>query len=305
MTRIQLSCLHATTRHTLELLAACMALSASACSGGDDRSDNTDNREFQTLIEEAWTLAPGAEIYRCVRFTVSEELHVNSFRALKPLGTHHTVLSADDTPDEPDGVQDCDGLTTAPRSLFGAGVGTKDRIFPEGIAMKIVAGSQLHLSLHLVNASTQPLSGRSGVLFKAMDPRDVRALAEGVIAGPVNFQVPPGRSTQSGQCTFDRDTTVIGVFPHMHQTGVHMKVTAQSSFAGSVVIHDAAYDFNEQLGYPVEFLPMKAGDIVTIECTYNNTTGMTIPWGDSSFEEMCFAGLSRFPAGGGSLPCLK
>jgi hypothetical protein len=296
---------HATTRHSVGLLVACTALSASACSADDDRAGNTKDEEFQTLIEETWSLAPGVETYRCLRFTAREELYVSSFRALKPQGTHHNVLTVNDTPTEPDGVSECDGFSVAPRALFGAGVGTQDRVLPAGLAFKVATGSQLHLSLHLVNSSSQPLSGRSGVLIKTMDPRDVQALAESVTAGTVLFSVPPGRSIQSGKCTFDRDATIFSVFPHMHQTGVHMKVLAQSSVAGSVVLHDGPYDFNEQVFHPVDLLQMKAGDVVNVECTYNNATGTTIPFGDSSYEEMCFAGLARFPAGSGSLPCLK
>jgi hypothetical protein len=48
---------------------------------------------------------------------------------------------------------------------------------------------------------------------------------------------------------------------------------------------------------------MAAGDRVRVECTHQNTTGSTVRFGDSSLQEMCFAGLYRYPAAGGYFIC--
>jgi hypothetical protein len=47
-------------------------------------------------------------------------------------------------------------------------------------------------------------------------------------------------------------------------------------------------------------LQLKTGDTVDVVCTYDNTTGKTLHFGTSSNDEMCIAGLGRFPAGGPS-----
>jgi hypothetical protein len=89
----------------------------------------------------------------------------------------------------------------------------------------------------------------------------------------------------------------------MHQRGVHMKVVANSQAAGAVVLFDGAYEFDSQQRYPVDFLQLQAGDVVHVECTYENTTTNTLQWGQSSNDEMCFVGLTRFPAVGGGYLC--
>lgn len=40
---------------------------------------------------------------------------------------------------------------------------------------------------------------------------------------------------------------------------------------------------------------MQKGDKIHVDCTYDNDTGMTVPMGESSNQEMCFAISYRFP----------
>jgi hypothetical protein len=47
-------------------------------------------------------------------------------------------------------------------------------------------------------------------------------------------------------------------------------------------------------------IPMKSGDKLQVICSYNNTTGETVFFGDSSLEEMCFSITFRYPATGGA-----
>ncbi len=113
---------------------------------------------------------------------------------------------------------------------------------------------------------------------------------------PLSLTISPGEHSVTGVCTFKKDATLFGVAPHMHQLGVHMQVIAHSSESGSQTILDAPYAFNDQQITPLGAeLPMRAGDRVEIRCDYRNDTGETVSWGESSLDEMCFAGLYRYP----------
>ena len=46
--------------------------------------------------------------------------------------------------------------------VFGSGVGTNAIEFPQGVGIKLAAGSQLLLNLHLFNTADTALSGTSG-----------------------------------------------------------------------------------------------------------------------------------------------
>jgi hypothetical protein len=112
------------------------------------------------------------------------------------------------------------------------------------------------------------------------------------------------QSLTVGGCLMSEDATLVAVAPHMHVLGTYMKVTAQSSIEGDVVIHDAPYDFNEQSFAQIAPLRMAKGDNVRVECTHTNTTASTVTFGESTRSEMCFAGLYRYPATADNFICV-
>jgi len=85
---------------------------------------------WTTFIEGKWQIAPGTETYRCVRTTLDHDFTVNKFRSLSPKGTHHTVLTVESDPTEPDGMTECEASTNGPSAVFGSGVGTNDYELP-------------------------------------------------------------------------------------------------------------------------------------------------------------------------------
>ena len=127
--------------------------------------------------------------------------------------------------------------------------------------------------------------------------REVTNVAEAFMVSKFDLFIPTGESTQSTTCTMSADATLISVQPHMHMLGTHMKATAESTEMGDVVMIDDPYDFDDQTVklLPQE-IPMRAGDRIRLECTYNNTTGSTVFFGDSSLQEMCISGHFRYPA---------
>lgn len=260
-----------------------------------DRSASIAEEQWQPLIEGAWELPAGTEGYRCVRKTLERDLFVAGFRAIEPPGTHHTLLTIGPA-NQPDGLSTCNAGTNARTMLYGAGVGTGAYAFPEGVAMHLAAGQQLVLNLHLFNSSSQMLNGTSGNQAYLVEEGDVEHLAENVLAGTTTLNIPPGDVTQSGNCTMSHDVTVFGLFPHMHQLGVHMTATVHSAQAGDIVVHDEPYNFDLQTIYPLEALELSAGDQVSVECHYENPTDSVVRFGDSSLAEMCFLGLFRYPA---------
>jgi hypothetical protein len=247
--------------------------------------------EWFTLIDREWELAPYSETYRCVRVTVEEDLYIQGFRDISPVGTHHTVLTAGRTR-HPDGDFDCNPVTNAHEMLFASGIGGDVLELPEGVALKVEAGNQLLLNLHLYNVSGEPISGRTGIEVFRIAPEDVVHEAEFVFAGTVNISIPPQQEYEAaGACTFGSDATVLVVWPHMHQLGRHMRVVHEDE-----VLFDGPYEFDEQVFHFIEPRTVSAGERVEVYCTWQNDTDERVFFGDSSDQEMCFAGLYRYPA---------
>lgn len=251
--------------------------------------------EWETLLTGDWTISPGAEDYVCVRYTLSEDTYIRGVAAVNPLGTHHTNLTIGD-PTKPDGTYPCTVAENLSVSVFGSGVGTDPVEFPEGVGMKLAAGTQLLLNLHLFNAGDGELSGTSGTRILPTDSSEIEHLAEDNPAVVLNLNILPNQdTTTTGSYTVPHDSTLFAVLPHMHQFGIHSKVVAHSSLDGDRVLHDMPYSFDAQLYYPIESIRMASGDKIDYECTWRNTTSRTVHFGQSSLDEMCAMGLYRYP----------
>ncbi len=301
----------------LGLLVAAMA-ACGGSSGGDGDDDGASDAAIDSAIPEGWTsllegdwtLAAGQEGYFCVYYTVPRDLYIKAFRPLIPLGTHHTVVTINNGSNDPDGTRPCSVGTNGQNMIYGSGVGSPDFVFPTGIGLHLPAGTKLLANLHLYNASDAPLSGRSGALIQEATAAEIQHEAEIVLAGPtVTLQVPPGMSTQQGNCQISSITsepiTVFALSQHMHKLGTHMRsVITRGGQPMTPPLQDIDYNFENQtfqLKTPtIELLP---GDTLTTFCTYNNTTGQQVGFGESSDDEMCFTDLFYYPAQGASFIC--
>jgi hypothetical protein len=286
---------------------ASASASVDAAAAEQTQSNNADISDWVTLIDGDWELPGGEEGYRCARLTAKEDLYIKEFQPIAPLGTHHTLLSVNEEPTGPDGIEECGPNDNGHVTLLGSGVGEdySSGPLPDGVAYKIAKGSQVNLNLHLFNVQDAALKGKSGVRIRTTKADKVKEFAQVILAGTVSLTIPTGKSTSKGTCTLTSDATIFAVSPHMHQLGTHLKAVAKPADGEPVTLFDGPYDFNEQRQYPANMLELSAGDTVDVECTYDNTTDQTVMFGNSSLEEMCFIGLYRFPLAEGNLVCAR
>lgn len=262
---------------------------------------------WTSLMEGDWSLAAGEEGYYCIYATVPRDIYIKAFRPLIPLGTHHTVVTRY-TGSQPDGTVPCNVNTNGQSMIYGSGVGSPDFVFPDRVGLHLTAGTRLLANLHLYNASDAPLSGRSGALFQESTDAEIDHDAEIVLAGPtVTLTVPTGVSTQQGNCAVSsissQPITVFALSQHMHKLGTHMRsvVTRGSE---QITLQDIDYNFESQtfqLKSPT--IELQPDDTLTTHCTFDNDTGATVRFGDSSDDEMCFTDLFYYPARGASFVC--
>lgn len=259
---------------------------------------------YTRLVGRTWTLAAGAaDTYRCVRYTVPADTYVTNITAQAPSGTHHTVLSISaSNVAGPDGEYDCNVGTIGRPMLYASGVGTDPLDFPQDVGLKVAAGTQIHLNLHLFNATDNVLTGDSAILVKK-SPTPPPMLAEMVFGGKILFGIEPGVQEIVGGCTVNTPYKLFAYWPHMHKLAINSKLELiRTGNATPVVLHDQTYDFNEQTYYkPAAELQINQGDRIQVTCKYNNTTGGRVTFGDSTNEEMCFTGLYRYPSQNASI----
>lgn len=257
---------------------------------------------YTKLIGRTWSIpAGGRDIYKCVRITVPTEMYITDIIAQAPLGTHHTVLSiASGNAAGADGEQDCAVSTIGRNMMYASGVGTDPFSFPTDVGLKIPANTQIHLNLHLYNAGEEPMSNESAIWVKSQTTPPPM-LAEMVFAGKIAFSVGTGERVITGGCQVSQGFNLFALWPHMHKLATHSKFEVIRNNIPTV-LWDAAYDFNDQkyYGQAPEF-QVQSGDQIKVTCSYNNTTGQSVSFGDSSDNEMCFTGMYRYPSQNASL----
>ena len=273
-------------------------MALAACGGSDNESPDAGGTAFRPLIMSSWTLQPGTEIYQCATVTVPRDMFVAELKPLIPAGTHHTVVSigAPRGPDNP-GYVCSNPFEFGARYIYGTGVGSVPFVYPEGVGLKLGAGQQVHINLHLYNTGDEVLTGLSGVEVREIEASAVQHEARVEINGPDTLNIPPGVSTQMGTCTALGGANIVSFQPHMHQMGTHLKYTITPTGGSPVVLYDQSYTFDGQAHVMIDPpRALQAGDQLRIECTYNNPTSNTIHFGESSNEEMCLAGMTVYPA---------
>jgi Copper type II ascorbate-dependent monooxygenase, C-terminal domain len=300
------------------MVAGLITLASAGCGSGSSKASATTSpqqdaapsapevgagKTFQELLAYDWMIDPGVEAYYCVYKTLTEDLWVSDYRPMLSPGTHHVTIGYSD-PGPPDGAvssadtPSCSGVTLGTNLAFVATRGTDAFSMPAGVGVRIAAGKQLLLSVHVLNATQQPLNGRTGIEVVHADPTHIQHEAEIIFANNLGISIPPGPSTQTGKCTLDADSTIFSIVGHMHLTGTHFTTTALPAGGTPQKLLDENYAFDSQKFVPLEPpVLLNKGDQIQTVCTYQNPGPDTLSFGESTVKnEMCISIFYRYPA---------
>ena len=247
-------------------------------------------RRTVELVRSHYTIPAGTEFYQCEAVTVTEDLYVKRLTPIGPLGVHHTMLGFG-AAGNPDGQTLCGPFVGHP--VFASGVNSAGVEFPDPAVVKISAGQQIVFNLHLFNATQNELRGDAGIDAEvAAQPQNYET-AGITLVGPYGFVIDSSRTVDYSYTAF-HDATWFAVFPHMHQTGQHMKVSKVGT-GGEVVVSDSDFQFDQQTIINHAPVAVVKGDQIRATCTYDSD-GIGKQFGDSSTSEMCFAITFAYPS---------
>jgi hypothetical protein len=108
---------------------------------------------------------------------------------------------------------------------------------------------------------------------------------------PIRLAVPvinPGvRIERQDSCRIDSALHLVSTWPHMHQIGIEFHA-AISRAAGGVdpLVDIAPWSFDTQRAYPLD-VDVHAGDAISTQCIWQNTTSMPVLPGPRTTDEMC------------------
>lgn len=218
---------------------------------------------------------------------------------------------------------------------------------PEDVGIKMTADDVLVVQMHYhpTPGETKQDASTIQLRFTETDPSygflvalpgNAQDEGDGLLPGPNDgsapeFRVPANTKdhTETMQLVvpseFIIDVPILMVAPHMHYVGtelkfdIHRATQPASQPQDECFVHNAAWDFGWQRFYqydvPIPELPtVRAGDTLTLTCTYNNTMsnpflqgalaeqGLSSPidvtLGEETLDEMCLVAVGLLvPAG--------
>jgi hypothetical protein len=299
------------------LLLAPLSLLAVAVPGcGDDPVDAGPDATTAPLLEPPpdgdgrqlgldVSLAPGDEIERCQYVVIDDDLEVVRFEHAYTTGSHHlllyqTGLTPETAPTDP---FDCTGAPFSELGVSGiayaAQVAGGELAYPDGVALKVQAGSVLLMQTHYLNASPDALDAEVRLnLWYGASPAEVEA-------GTLFFYdwailVPDGApATARMRCEVPGDVSLIFGMSHMHRRGVDYAAVVEAPGAGAAE-PEVLFETTEWQGIePRRYEPhraLAAGSVIDFHCDYQGEAGRTIIEGPSADgNEMCMFIAAYYP----------
>ncbi|MEQ8786722.1 MAG: redoxin domain-containing protein [Pirellulaceae bacterium] len=182
--------------------------------------------------------------------------------------------------------------------LVGYVPGLRPQPFPQGMAKRIAAGSELIFQVHYTPIGSEQLDrSRLGLVFA--DPNTITHEVQTTSAVGRGIRIPPGAPNHKEEAWSRRplnDARLLSMMPHMHLRGKAFRYEAVHPDGERMVLLDVPqYDFNWQTAYQLAE-PLRLPEGTRIHCTahYDNSDAnlnnpdptQSVRWGDQTWEEM-------------------
>jgi hypothetical protein len=235
----------------------------------------------------------------------SQTLHFESvFDRSNLKYVHHWILwGRDKATHEPGTSAPCNANEANAYLINGWAPGANPLPLPPDVAVQLPPPTgELFLEIHYYNPNNDVgQEDATGVEFCTAAANTRPHLAGVSMTGTQGICIEPYQQGKevSGNCvprTDKGDIHVVGLFPHMHKLGKHMRVDINRANGTRDVLHDAPFSFETQTFYP-KVAVLHPGDTMSTHCWYDNPTPNRIPFGQNTSAEMCVGFTWAWPVG--------
>ncbi len=189
----------------------------------------------------------------------------------------------------PDGTLNYVNMQAMAYQIFfgGSMTPTGGYTFPPGVALRMPANAALDMNVHYVNGGTDEITGEAYANLHTIDESQVQHVAGTLDLGNFSIFLPPKkRTTVTKTFTFGATTRIIMLTSHMHKLGERFVIRIKGGARdGEQVYENTVWDDPKIVTYDQPIV-LQAGEGLTSEITYNNTTDRVITFGLTSEDEM-------------------
>jgi len=189
----------------------------------------------------------------------------------------------------PDGTYNFLTLLSMQNHVFFAGSQSPsfDYTFPEGAALEVPANMTLDLNSHYVNKTANSLKGEAYFNLFTVPKSSVKHIVRTLNWANTNLNLPARtRTTVSRTFTAAKPMKILALTSHMHKLGEKFIIRIKGGTRdGQIVYTSTDWEHPDMVNFPTP-ISLRAGEGLTSEITYNNTTAKTVSFGLSSEDEM-------------------
>jgi hypothetical protein len=210
---------------------------------------------------------------------------------------HHWILFRSKTPQEDGGAGPCNMPADAV-FVSGWAPGGQNYVLPDDIGLDLGGPDDYYiLQVHYHNTGHfSDAIDKSGVALCTTDtPREKTAGVLTLGTATIDIPVDGKGVVATGTCPslitqyLPEPINVLASFPHMHQLGRKFDTIITRGGQDTTLVSVPNFSFDNQISYthdpPVQIV---AGDTLTTHCTYDNTYGVPVSFGEKTEDEMCF-----------------
>lgn len=161
---------------------------------------------------------------------------------------------------------------------------------PDGVATEITKGQRLVFQSHYLNTSAEDIVVQDELQLEAMPYDSVVEWAAPFVDTVSQFSIPTGIHSLEVRCTWDEDSRLLFVGGHMHEWGKsysidweHADESPTEQIYNIPVWDPYMRDAPIYTDYTDAPLQVKAGDVFSTKCEWNNDTSEALGFP----EEMC------------------
>ncbi len=231
----------------------------------------------------------------------TEDMYVNRYEIKMRSGSHHFVAYDFRSKTILPGLNDIRDLRNPDNSLnfataltmsnhvyfAGSQAPYQDYTFPEGMALLLPAGASLDLNSHYVNRTDGAMKGEAQFNLYTVPKARVTQVVQTLDLGNNNLTIPANsRVTLSKDFLVNKARKILTLTSHMHKTGEKFVIKIKGgSRNGEIVYTSTDWEHPDIVTFKTP-IDLKAGEGLTSEITYNNTTNKAIGFGLTSEDEM-------------------
>jgi len=231
----------------------------------------------------------------------TQDMYVNRYEIKMRSGSHHFVAYDFRNKSLLPGLNDIRDLRNPDNSLnfatalsmsnhvyfAGAQAQYQDYTFPEGMALLLPAGASLDLNSHYVNRSNAVTKGEAQFNLYTVPKARVTQVVQTLDLGNTSLTIPANnRVTISKDFLFGKARKILTLTSHMHKAGEKFVIKIKGGTRnGEIVYTSTNWEHPDIITFKTP-IDLKAGEGLTSEITYNNTTAKSVSFGLTSEDEM-------------------